>query len=149
MKFCGDIDHSFTILNLFKPLLIIMLSHYRIHYLSAFFPNSFKTEIAEFTVSSCFKLAEICLEKLHFRDDIDLICLAIKLLFSSMQLWRNVTIDSQSDDKENKIQEKESQECIRKLSRKLGSKLKVTLDIYMPDNYQSVALSSELKVRIV
>lgn len=107
--------------------------------------------MAEFTVSASLKLAEACLEKFYFRDDIDLICLAIKLLFSSIQQWQNDAIDSGTADSGNKTDERESskKDCIRKFLKKLGSKLKGELDIYMPDNYQNVALSRELKVMVI
>lgn len=115
------------------------------------FSNSIKPEVAEFTVSSSLKFAEVCLDGLHFRDGIDLICLAIKLLFSSMQQWRKCVVDSETDEKENKPQEKGSQKdyCIHQVSKKLGSKLKRELHNEMPDYYKSDALSQELKVRII
>lgn len=107
--------------------------------------------MAEFTVSASMKLAEICLENLLFQDGIDLICLAIKLVFSSIQQWQNDAVDSQTDDGENKADERDSlkKDCISKISKKVGGKLKGELAIYMPDNYQNVALSHELKVRIM
>ena len=105
--------------------------------------------MAEFTVSSSLKLVEICLENLNFRDGIDLICLAIKLLFSCIQRWRNYPADSDTGDKEKKSQERESliEDYIRQLTTKLGSKLKLKLDFNMPEDYQSAALSKEFKVR--
>lgn len=108
--------------------------------------------MAEFTVSASLKLVEACLEKFLFRDDIDLICLAIKLLFSSLRQWRNDAVDagdSETVDGENQTDERESlkKDCVRKFLKKLGSKLKGELAFLMPDDYQDVALSRELKVR--
>ncbi len=115
------------------------------------FSNSSKPEVAEFTVSTSLNLAEVCLEGLYFRDGIDLICLAIKLLFSSIQLWRNSTADSQTDDKENNAQGKGSlkEYYLHQLSKKLGSKLTRELHHEMPDYYKSDALPKELKVWIM
>lgn len=87
------------------------------------------------------------MENLCFRDDIDLICLAIKLLFSSIQQWQNGPVDGETDDKVNRTDASLKEGCIRKLSEKLVSKLKCELDFDMPDNYQSDALTRELKVR--
>ena len=113
------------------------------------FSNSSKMEMAKFTVSSSLKLVEICLENLYFRYGIDLICLAIKLLFSCIHQWRNGPADSETGDEEKKVQERESRikDYIRQLWTKLGSKLKRELDVYMPDYYRSEALLKELKVR--
>ena len=110
------------------------------------FSNSSKPEVAEFTVSSSLNLVEVCLDGLYFQDGIDLICLAIKLLFLSVQQWQNSAVDSQTDDKaQGKRSLKES--CIHQLLKKLGSKLKKELHHEMPDYYKSEALSRELKVR--
>lgn len=105
-------------------------------------------EVAEFTVSASLKLAEVCLENLSFRDGIDLICLAIKLLFSSIQQWQNCPLDGENDDKVNKADAFLKEDCVRKFSEKLVSKLKRVLYYDMPENYQSDALKRELKVRI-
>ena len=87
------------------------------------------------------------MEKLYFRSDIDLICLAIKLLFSNIQHWQRGAVDGEADDKGNKTDASLKEGCIRKLSVKLVSKLKYVLDYYMPDDYRSDALTRELKVR--
>ena len=91
------------------------------------------------------------MDKLTFRDGIDLICLAIKLLFSSTQQAENDAEDSQIDDKENNTAKREylQENYARKLSEKLLSKLKPELPFDMPDNYRSDVLSRELKVRIL
>lgn len=96
------------------------------------------------------KFAEVCLDKLNFQDDIDLMCLAIKLLFSSIQRWQSDAIVSQTNDEENKTDEREylKEDCIRKLSEKLVSKLKGALLSDMPDHYRRDALSRELEVWI-
>ena len=106
-------------------------------------------EIVTFRVSTSLKLVEVCLENLSFLKDIELNCLAIKLLFSSIQQWQNSTIESQTEDP-NKPQERETlkKDCIRQLWKKLRSKLVEVLEIQMPDDYRSEALSRELKVRL-
>ena len=90
------------------------------------------------------------MDYLTFRDGIDLICLAIKLLFSSIQQAQIDAEHSQTDDKENDTAKREylKENYTRKLSEKLLSKLKRVLPFDMPDNYRSDALSRELKVRI-
>lgn len=108
--------------------------------------------MAEFTVRASVQLAEAFLKKFSFQDDIHLICLAIKLLFSSLQQSRNDAVDagdSETVNRENQTDKRESlkKDCVHKVLKKLGSKLKGELDFYMPDNYQILALSRELKVR--
>lgn len=110
--------------------------------------------MAEFAVAASLELVEACLEKFVFRDDIDLICLSIKLLFSSLRQWRNAAVDagdSETANKENQTDEIESlkEDCIRKFLKMLGSKLTRELSFSMPDDYQNVALSRELKVLII
>ena len=110
--------------------------------------------MTQFTVAASLELAEACLEKFVFRDDIDLICLSIKLLFSSLRQWRNAAVDagdSGTANKENQTDEIESLKkgYIRTFLKKLGSKLTGALSVYMPDDYQDVALSRELKVLII
>lgn len=87
------------------------------------------------------------MENLSFRGDIDLICLAIKLLLSSIQHWQSVAGDSETADKVNKTNASLKEGFIRKFSVKVVSKLKYVLDYYMPDDYHSDALTRELKVR--
>lgn len=95
------------------------------------------------------KLAEICLEKLSFRD-IEVICLAIKLLFSSIQQWQSDPLGDEHNDKINKTDiERLKQDYVRQISEKLVSKLKREFYYNMPDNYQSDALKRELKVWII
>ena len=87
------------------------------------------------------------MENLSFRGDIDLICLAIKLVLSSIQHWQSVAVDGETTGKVNKTDASLKEGFIRKLSVKVVSKLKFVLDYYMPDDYQSDALTRELKVR--
>jgi len=101
----------------------------------------------EFTVSTSLKLAEVCLEKLSLRENIDVICLAIKLLFSSIQQWESDPLDGENNDKVNKTDvERLKKDCVRKISEKLVSKLRRIFHYDMPDNYQSDALKRELQV---
>ena len=96
-------------------------------------------------------MAEVWLDNFNFPEDVDLVCLAIKLLFSSIQQWQNDAIDSQTDDEKNKADGREylKEEYIRKLSEKVGSKLKRTLSSNMPEYYRSDAFTRELKVGIL
>ena len=114
-------------------------------------PNSSPTEVQEFTISASLKLVDVCLGYFTFRDGIDLICLAIKLLFSSIHQWHSGTIDSQTDDKEHKADERESlkKNCVHQVSKKVGSKLNTELDFQMTDYYKSDALLREFEVLII
>ncbi|XP_020630843.1 E3 ubiquitin-protein ligase rnf213-alpha-like isoform X2 [Orbicella faveolata] len=86
--------------------------------------NSSQTKAGEFTVTASLKLAEVCLENLSFRDDIDLICLAIRLLFSSIHQWQSGPVDCETDDKVNKTDAYLREDCVRKISKKVVSKLR-------------------------
>ena len=109
--------------------------------------DSFKQEVTESAVSASLKLAEVCIEKLSLRYGINLICLAIKLLFSSIQHWQSGPVDGETANRLNGTNAFPKERYIRKLSVKLVSKLKRTLDHNMPDDYQSDALTTELEVR--
>ena len=115
------------------------------------FSISSKAKAAECTVTASLEVAQICLDNLNFREDIDLMCLAIKLLFSSIQQWRTYAMDSQTNDEEKKTDGREylKEECIRKISEKVASKLKRALPPDMPEYYRSDALSRELEVWIL
>lgn len=108
--------------------------------------DSSKQEVTESAVSASLKLAEVCIEKLSFRYDIDLICLAIKLLFSSFQHWQSGPVDGETADRVNKTDASLKESYIRKLSVKLVRNLKYAVDYDMPDDYRSDALTRELKV---
>ena len=81
------------------------------------------------------------MERASFRSDIALICLAIKLLFLSIQKW--------GDGKENKTQEIESvrEDAVRQLQEKVGNKLRVTYNSQMQEYYYREPLLRELQVR--
>lgn len=114
--------------------------------------NSSKTGVDEFTISATLKLAEVCLESFSFQDGIDLICLAVKLLFVSIHQWLSGTLEcSQTDDEGNKTDQRESlkKDCIQTLAKKVESKLKNELQHEMPSYYKSDALSREFKVLII
>lgn len=78
-------------------------------------------------------------------------CLAIKLLFSSIQQWQNDAIDSQTEDEENKTDGRKylKKEYVRKLANQVLSKLKSSLSPDMSGYYRSDALSRELEVRLL
>ena len=103
--------------------------------------NSSQTENTELTVLASLKLAEMFIERLLFRSDIALICLAIKLLFLSIQKW--------GDGKENKTQETESvkEDAVRQLQEKVGNKLRVVFNSQMQEYYHREPLLRELQVR--
>jgi len=109
---------------------------------------SSQAEVAEVTVTASLKVTEVCLENLNFREDVDLICLAIKLLFSSIQQRQNHAMESQTNDEEKTTDGRDDlkEECVRKLSEKVGSKIKRALSPEMPEYYRSDALSRELEV---
>lgn len=113
--------------------------------------TSSKEEIAGFTVSASLRVVEVCLDNFNLPEDIDLVCLAIKLLFSSIQQWQNDAMDSQTDDQKKKADGREylKEEYVRKLSEKVASKLKRALSSNVPEYYLGDALSRELKVRIL
>ena len=115
------------------------------------FSISSQAEVAEVTVIASLKVTEVCLDNLNFHEDIDLMCLAIKLLFSSIQQRQNYAIDSQTNDEKNTTDGREDlmEECIRKLSEKVASKIKRALSPEMPDYYRSDSLSRELEVWIL
>ena len=81
------------------------------------------------------------IERLTFRFDITLICLAIKLVFLSIQNWKN--------GEENKTQEVESvkESAIRQLQEKVGNKLRLDFYLQMQEYYQRESLLRELQVR--
>ena len=107
------------------------------------------SDSSKIEVSASLKLAEICLEKLFFRD-VDVICLAIKLLFSNIQQWQSDPLGDENNDKINKADvERLKEDYVRQISEKLVRKLKRELYYDMPDNYQSDALKRELQVWIM
>lgn len=115
------------------------------------FSISSKAEVTEFTVSASLTVAEVCLDNFSFKEGIDLMCLAIKLLFSSIQQWQNDAIDSQTEDEENKTDGRKylKKEYVRKLTNQVLSKLKSSLSPDMSGYYRSDALSRELEVRLL
>ena len=80
------------------------------------------------------------IERLSLRSDLELICLAIKLLFLSIQKWEN--------GEERKAEERESVKdgAIRDLLSKLGRKLRENFDRKMQEYYERGPLLSELQV---
>lgn len=121
---------------------------YLVDYISL--STSSKEEIAGFTVSASLRVVEVCLDNFNLPEDIDLVCLAIKLLFSSIQQWQNDAMDSQTDDEKKKADgEYLKEEYVRKLSEKVASKLKRALSPNVPEYYLGDALSRELEVRIL
>ncbi|XP_022801884.1 E3 ubiquitin-protein ligase rnf213-alpha-like, partial [Stylophora pistillata] len=108
---------------------------------------SSNTKIMTFRVSASSKLVHVCLGTPYFREDIELICHAIKLLFLSIQHCQQSAVESHTENP-NKLQEIETlkKECLHLLWKELRSKLPSVLDAHMPDNHKSGALSRELEV---
>lgn len=99
-------------------------------------------EITDFAVSTSLKLAEMFMERLSLRNDIGPICLAIKLLFLSIQKSGN--------GEENKQQERQSmvEGATGHLLKKLETALRVEFHCHMQEYYHSEPLLRELQVRI-
>ena len=107
-------------------------------------------EVGKFTVSESLKLAKIFLERLSFREGRDVVCLAIKLFFSSIHQWQSDPLDGENNDKVNKADvERLKKDYVRQISETLVSALKRILIYEMPDDYRSDALKRELQVRII
>lgn len=99
-------------------------------------------EITEFTISASLELAKMFMERLSLQNDIVLICLAIKLLFLSIQKSGN--------GEGNKHQERQSVEegATGQLLKKLEGTLRVQFHYQMQEYYYSESLLRELQVRI-
>ena len=74
-------------------------------------------EITGFTVSSCLKLAVMFIERYSLQDCTELICLSIKLFFTSIHKWK---VDQGMKIEEN---ERKKERAIGQLFEKLRSKV--------------------------
>ena len=81
------------------------------------FTDRYPMEITEFTVSVSLKLTMMCIERLHLRIEVDVVCLSIKLLFLSIHKF--------AESEKNQSQEKESltRSVTDRLIEKLGGKI--------------------------
>ena len=109
-------------------------------YIPFFYRGSVKK--LEFTTSMCLKLLETCLKELKFRDDLETICMLIKLLLTSIQRQRQ-QIARSSDDKER---EKKEREVLSELLNILKKRLLIELPSSMERYYKSELLLRELEV---
>ena len=96
----------------------------------------------EFTTSICLKLVEICVKKLNFRDQLEIVCLLIRLLLTSIQRQRKGMAES-SSEVENKTEEGA---VINKLWKILRNELMCVLPPSMNYHYRSDSLLRELQV---
>lgn len=109
-------------------------------FLVSFNRSSYKT--LEFTTSICLKLLEICVKKLNFRDQLEIVCLLIRLLLTSIQRQRKGMAES-SSEVENKTEEGA---VINKLLKILRNELMCVLPPSMNYHYRSDSLLRELQV---
>ena len=81
------------------------------------------------------------IEKLNFRGHVTLICLAIKLLFTSIQQYEN------GPEKEAQERESVKKHALRQLLENLGSKIKQVFYNQKQEDYHAESLLKELEVR--
>lgn len=109
-------------------------------YIVSFNRSSYKT--LEFTTSVCIRLLEICVKRLNFRDQLEIVCLLIRLLLTSIQRQRKAIAES-SSEVENKTEEGA---VINRLLKILRDKLMNVLPSSMTYYYRSESLLRELQV---
>lgn len=97
-------------------------------------------EITGFTVSLCLRLAKMFTEKYSLRHHTELICLSIKLFFTSIHKWE---IDQEKVTEETERQK----ECaIRQLLEKLRLKAAQEFRCEVAHSNQGERLTKELQV---
>ncbi len=99
-------------------------------------------EELEFTISMCSKLVETFLKNLNFRDHLDVICRAIKLLLTSIQRQRRETVGRPDEEKRQAVES----DTINKLLKSLRSTLVADLAPSMSSYYKSDSFARELEV---
>ena len=99
-------------------------------------------EKLDFAISMCSKLVELFLKKLNFRDHLDVICRAIKLLLTSIQRQRRETVGKPDEEKRQAMES----DTINKLLRILRSTLVIDLSPTMSPYYKSDSFARELEV---
>ena len=90
----------------------------------------------------CLTLLEVCLKKLNFKDHIDIICMLIKLLLTSIQRERQEKSRRLNETKGEATEE----EIITKMLKTLRSKLLSELPSSMRSFLKTDALMRELEV---
>lgn len=109
------------------------------------FSYSTSVDKLEFTTSVCLRLLETCFEELTLREHLELICLLIKLLLTSIQRQR-IETTRLPDDTEYQEQLVKETEIIQKLLKTLRTKLTTEFSSTMSNYYQSEFLLRELSV---
>lgn len=120
--------------------LVVIRTNERKLYIVSFNRSSYKT--LEFTTSVCLRLLEICVKRLNFRDQLEIVCLLIRLLLTSIQRQRKGIAES-SSEVENKTEEGA---VINRLLKILRDKLMNVLPSSMAYYYRSESLLRELQV---
>lgn len=120
--------------------LVVIRTNERKLYIVSFNRSSYKT--LEFTSSVCLRLLEICVKRLNFRDQLEIVCLLIRLLLTSIQRQRKGIAES-SSEVENKTEEGT---VINRLLKILRDKLMNVLPSSMAYYYRSESLLRELQV---
>lgn len=90
----------------------------------------------------CLKLLEICVKKLNFREQLETVCLLIRLLLTSIKCQRKQGAERSSEE-ENQAKE---EEVIKKLLKILRNELMNGLPPSMSNYYKSESLLRELQV---
>ena len=109
-------------------------------YIASFHRSS--SQAPEFTSSICLKMLEICVRKLNFRDQLEIVCLLIRSLLTSIKCLRKQVAERSTEEE---IQAKEGA-VISKLWNILRNDLMNGLSPSMSDNYKSESLLRELQV---
>lgn len=101
-------------------------------YLFLFQSLSYSTnwKTLEFTTLLCLKLVEICLKKSTLKDNLDVICQAIKLLFTSICRQRGEVNESVDQDKRQDSEENSISQLLTSLRTRIVSDLFPTMSSY-------------------
>ena len=78
----------------------------------------------------CLKLVEICLKKLTLKDNLDVICQAIKLLFASLCRQRREVNESLDQDIRQESEENSISQLLTNLRTRIVSDLSLTMSSY-------------------
>lgn len=101
----------------------------------------------EFTTSICLKLLELCVRDLSFRNNLEIICLAIRLFLKSVQKQRK-HIKRGSSDKGDHVKESECDKLLSTATKFVRDRLMKDLYSRMTPHYDSMDLIKELQVSV-
>ena len=119
-----------------RPLVMTYIFLYIISFRSSY-------ETLEFTTSACLKLLDICLKDLTLRSEqLEVICVVIKLLLTSIQRQRKQMARSPSDQEYQAKEGKVISQLLEFLKAKLGGELSAKMACYN----ESKVLLTELQV---